>query len=146
MDDHAGYGVLDRDFGALWDTFERHQRMHEWLGLVAPLLAVRGISMGLAGTDFAQHRDFSTAAETQRRLIQDIVSEDLVAHADPLGNAHFSYKAGPELWAAVPPFHYRLPPLSFALAHHWQGLTSLLTALAAVVVLANAAFSRRLMQ
>jgi ABC-2 type transport system permease protein len=146
IDDHAGYGVYDRNFGALWDTFERHQGMHEWFGLVAPLLAVRGFSMGIAGTDFAQHRDFTTAAETQRRLIQDIVSDDLVRHADPLGNAHFTYKAGSELWATVPRFEYHIPPVSFALARHWQGLLTLAIAFCASVMLAGVAFSRRLMQ
>jgi ABC-2 type transport system permease protein len=145
VDDHAGYGVYDQHFGALWDTFERQQRMHEWIGLFAPLVAVRGLSMGMAGTDFAQHRDFAMAAEVKRRTIQDIVSEDLVKNADPIGNAHFTYKAGAELWAAVPRFEYRLPTVSFALERHWQSLVTLFAAFGFSVLLAGFAFSRRLM-
>jgi ABC-2 type transport system permease protein len=136
--DRAGYGVLDRHFGALWDMFERQQTAQEVAGLVAPLLAIRSWSMALAGTDFAQHRDFSVAAETQRRLIQDIVSHDLVEHADPLGDQHFSYDAGSELWAEVPPFHYHGPAIDFALKKGWfaflvLGIGLALSAAAALV-------------
>jgi|RhiMetdeSRZDD1v2_1073273.scaffolds.fasta_scaffold504388_2 ABC-2 type transport system permease protein len=146
VDDEAGYGVLDKNFGSLWDTFERQQRAQQWIGLVAPVVALRGFSMGLAGTDFAQHRDFSTAAEAQRRTIQDIISKDLIEHADPLGNAHFTYKAGPELWVTVPRFNYQLPPVSFALAHHWPSLALLAVMFCLSVALARYAFSRPLMR
>ncbi|UPJ46782.1 ABC transporter permease subunit [Bradyrhizobium sp. 200] len=146
VDDEAGYGALDENFGRLWDTFERQQRAQEWVGLVAPVVALRGFSMGLAGTDFSQHRDFSTAAEAQRRKIQNIVSEDLIDHADRLGNAHFTYKAGPELWASVPQFKYELPPVSFALAHHWASLALLAVMFCLSVALAQYALSRPLMR
>lgn len=146
VDDEAGYGALDENFGRLWDTFERQQRAQEWVGLVAPVVALRGFSMGLAGTDFSQHRDFSTAAEAQRRKIQDIVSEDLIEHADRLGNAHFTYKAGSELWASVPQFHYQLPSVSFALAHHWASLALLAVMFCLSFALAQYALSRPLMR
>ncbi|UFZ02733.1 ABC transporter permease subunit [Bradyrhizobium ontarionense] len=146
VDDHAGYGVLDQTFGRLWDTFERQERLQRWAGFVAPITALRSFSMGLAGTDFAQHRDFSSAAEAQRRTIQDIVSDDLIKHADPLGNAHFTYKAGPELWASVPQFHYALPPVSFALTHHWQSLLLLAVLFGLATGLAYRAVSRPLMR
>lgn len=146
IDDDAGYGALDENFGALWDTFERQQRAQEWVGLVAPVVALRGFSMGLAGTDFSQHRDFSTAAEGQRRKIQDIVSEDLIEHADRLGNAHFTYKAGPELWASVPQFKYELPPASFALARHWASLVLLTIMFCFSIAFAQYALARPLMR
>jgi ABC-2 type transport system permease protein len=146
VDDEAGYGALDENFGRLWDTFERQQRAQGWVGLVAPVVALRGFSMGLAGTDFSQHRDFSTAAEAQRRKIQNIVSEDLIEHADRLGNAHFTYKAGPELWASVPQFKYQPPPVSFALAHHWASLALLAVMFCLSVVLAQYALTRPLMR
>jgi ABC-2 type transport system permease protein len=146
VDDHAGYGALDKNFSALWDTFERQQHAQQWVGLLAPVLALRGFSMGLAGTDFSQHRDFSTAAEAQRRTIQDIISKDLIEHADPLGNAHFTYKAGPELWATVPRFNYQLPPVSFALQRHWPSLALLAVMFCLSAALAHYAFSRPLMR
>lgn len=142
VDDHAGYGAFDKNFVSLWDTFEHQQNTQQWIGLLIPVVALRSFSMGVAGTDFAQHRDFSMAAEAQRRIIQDIVSDDLVQHADPLGNAHFSYKAGAALWAKVPRFDYRLPSLSFALAHSWPSLLVLGLAFLASAGCATVAFSR----
>jgi len=144
VDDHSGYDVLDDHFGRLWDTFEQQQKLQETTGLIAPVVALRAFSMALAGTDFSHHRDFATAAETQRRLLQDIVSEDLVKHADPLGDRHFSYKAGSELWVKVPPFTYRAPPVQFALARHWLSLAMLLAVFAASLFFARFAASRRL--
>lgn len=143
VDDRSGYGILDRHFGALWDTFERQQHFQELAGMAVPIVALRSWSMAAAGTDFSHHRDFSNAAERQRRRIQEVVSEDLVDHADPLGGRHFSYKAGPELWAKVPPFEYRAPSVAFALGRHWISLAILAMIFAVSVFLARAALSRR---
>lgn len=140
VDDQAGYGVTDRHFVQLWDSFAHQQRAQEWAGLAVPLLALRAWSMGLAGTDFAAHRHFSIAAEKHRRLMQDLISEDLVEHADPLGNQHFSYQAGKDLWAKVPRFAYaahsaaeslRANLLSLAVLGAGLGATALLAACAA---------------
>ncbi len=136
IDDEAGYGVTDQHFGELWDSFAHQQRAQEWAGLVVPLLALRAWSMGAAGTDFAAHRHFSVAAEKQRRLMQDLVSEDLVAHADPLGDRHFSYQAGKELWAKVPRFVYQPPSASVALRANALSLGVLVTSLLASALLA----------
>ena len=122
VDDEAGYGVSDQHFGALWDAFAQQQRLQEWAGLAVPLLALRAYSMGLAGTDFSAHRHFSTAAETQRRTMQDLISDDLVAHADPLGNQHFSYQAGKALWAKVGRFEYRAVSAAEALRANLRSL------------------------
>ncbi len=142
LDDHTGYGVLDQTFGKLWDTFERQQRFQQWVGFIAPVITLRGYSMGLAGTDFAQHRDFSTAAELQRRKIQDIVSDDLVTHADPLGDAHFTYKAGAGLWARVPEFRYQLPTVGFAASRYWIDLVLLAIMFGAALASAVISVSR----
>jgi len=115
LDDESKYVVYDRHFGALWDTWERQQKVQESAGWLTPLLAIRSISAALAGTDFAHHRDFTVAAETQRRVIQDIVSDDLVKNADTLDNQHFSYKSTPDLWKTVPPFDYHPPKAAWAL-------------------------------
>lgn len=116
MDDEAGYAVLDRHFAALWASFARQQRVQELAGVAAPVLALRSVSMALAGTDFAAHRHFSLAAEAHRRLMQDAISADLVAHADPRGAGHFDYQAGAELWSRIAPFEYAPPSARDALA------------------------------
>lgn len=144
VDDRSGYGVLDEHFGELWDTFEKQQKLQEIIGVVSPVVSLRAFSMAAAGTDFSHHRDFSEAAERQRRLLQEIVSDDLVLNADTLGDRHFSYKAGPEFWAKFPRFEYRSPSASFALREHWPGLAVLMLALLASLLFARFAVSRRL--
>ena len=81
--------------------------------LMAPMLAMRAVSMGLAGTDFKQHRHFITAAEDYRRLIQRTMNDDIMAHPTRAG----VYLAGRELWDKVPEFDYAAPPTSWVVAN-----------------------------
>jgi ABC-2 type transport system permease protein len=111
---------------------------------VSPVVALRSFSMATAGTDFSHHRDFSEKAEVQRRVLQEVVSNDLVAHADPLGDQHFSYKSGPELWLKVPRFEYHAPRVGFALQHHWLSLAVLVAMFVLSLLFARFAVSRRL--
>lgn len=143
VNDQAGYGVTDRHFNALWETYARQQEMQGWAGALSPTIAVRALSMGLAGTDFDEHRRFSTAAEAQRRLMQDVISDDLIEHADGHGEQHFAYRAEPELWARVPPFEYRPARAGVALRRNLQSLGLLTLATLLWVALAHAAVKRR---
>lgn len=143
IDDNASYAVLDRYYGKLWDTYRQQQQLQELSGLALPMLAVRAWSMGMAGTDFEHHRDFITAAEQHRRVVQNLMSDDLVAKADPLGNQHFSYQAGPELWAKVPPFHYHARAAGWALLRNWPSFAVLAASLLLVLAFAWAAVARQ---
>jgi ABC-2 type transport system permease protein len=108
-----GDRVFDRNYGALWQTFARQARVHEAAAIVAPLLAVRSISMGLAGTDFEQHRHFATAAEQYRRRLVKLMNDDLTYNARP-GE---TYMADTELWAQVEPFEYEAPRAAWVLGN-----------------------------
>jgi ABC-2 type transport system permease protein len=143
IDDHAGYPVMDRHFERLWATFAEQQRAQEWAGLALPILALRAFSMGIAGTDFAHHRQFAVAAEQHRRLIQDLMSEDLVAHADPQGRGHFQYQAGSDLWTRVPRFSYSAPAVEWALHSNLRSFGILAASLAIAVALAHIAVWRQ---
>jgi ABC-2 type transport system permease protein len=142
VDDHAGYAVMDRHFASLWDTFGDQQRAQEWLGLAAPVMAVRAFSMAIAGTDFAHYRSFSLAAERHRRLLQDVMSADLVENADPRGTGHFDYRAASDLWSRVPRFTYNLPPVSWAVDNSRRSLTVLAITLLLAVAAAHVVVSR----
>jgi len=61
--ENHGNEVFDRHYGRLFDQYERQQRVYSLAGFAAPLLPVRTLSMALAGTDFAHHRDFVRSAE-----------------------------------------------------------------------------------
>ena len=142
VDDHSRYPIFDRHFERLWNTFAGQQRAQEWLGLGVPILAIRAFSMGVAGTDFANHRVFSIAAERHRRVIQDVVSDDLVKHADVRGAGHFDYTASRELWSRIPKFGYTPPGLTVALRDGARSLGVLATAWLVALGLAHLAVRR----
>jgi len=113
-----GNEVFDRHFGRLFDIYDRQNGVFQWSALASPLLATRGVSMGLAGTDFAQHRHFVTAAETYRRDIQRTLNNDIAVHQKP-GQ---TYLAGRELWDQVPAFDYGPPGVGWVLDHYTPAL------------------------
>lgn len=103
--------VFNRHYGGLFERYESQNRAFQWAGLAAPMLPVRSLSMALAGTDFAHHREFVTAAEEYRRGIQRVMNDDIARNSKP-GAA---YTAGAALWAEVPEFRYELPGVSWAM-------------------------------
>lgn len=108
-EDH-GNEVFDSSYGALWENFAEQNRVHQRVAWFAPGLAMRSISMGFAGTDFAQHAHFAKAAEEYRRMIQRTMNEELTYRAPATGAP---YLAGAELWNKVPPFAYSAPEASW---------------------------------
>jgi ABC-2 type transport system permease protein len=75
--------------------------------------------------------------------MQDLISEDLIEHADGHGEQHFAYKAERELWARVPPFDYRPASAAVALARNVPSLALLVAATVLWILLAHAAVKRR---
>ena len=60
-------------------------------------------------------------AETHRRRIQSVTSQDLIDHA----GSNAGYEAPADLWKQVPPFSYQPPPA----AHAWRQQALTFTAL-----------------
>lgn len=133
-----GNRIFDRNYGALWDTFERQGVVHETLAVVAPLLAVRTLSMGLAGTDVEQHRHFATAAEAYRRDLMRRMNGDL-AENSRTGEV---YLAGPELWEETPPLQYAAPTLGWVLSNRILSILVLATWLVGTLMAAAARVRR----
>lgn len=107
-EDH-GNTVFDRHFGDLWGRFDQQDGLRRLLGLVFPTLAVRDLSMGLAGTDNRHARHFAEAAEGHRRDLVRALNRDLTEHGADLG---LMYQAGPDLWRSMPQFRYDPPGLA----------------------------------
>jgi ABC-2 type transport system permease protein len=117
-----GNQVYDKHFGALYDQYRAQNTLTQWAGLASPLLAVRSLSMGLAGTDVEQHRDFAVHAEQYRR---GLIKWSNDYFRDNTRTGEWDWTAPPELWAKYDPFVYDAPAVSGALR----------TQLAALVVL-----------
>ncbi|NOT27640.1 MAG: DUF3526 domain-containing protein [Acidobacteria bacterium] len=137
-EDH-GYTIFEKHYGDVFDSFDGQNAVYQWGSLAAPLLAVRSLSMGLAGTDFAHHRHFTTAAEDYRRTIIRYMNQDILVHPVKDGE---EYLAGSDLWQKVPPFEYEAPSASWALGHYITSTVLLSGWLAATLLAAFVAANR----
>ncbi len=91
-------------YGLLFDTYEAQGRVHTLASLLSPTLAVRSLSMGIAGSDLVQHRRFLDAAEAHRHRMVDALNASDAQEGI----------AGAELWASIPQFS--LPPVGLGAA------------------------------
>jgi ABC-2 type transport system permease protein len=114
--------VFDRHFGRLKDQMSAQGHLHQILGLAAPHLAIRSLSMALAGTDPWHHARYADAAEEQRRMMQRVLNEDIMLNS----RAGETYLAGAELWGRIPPLEYAGPPVGWALQSQTRAGVALL--------------------
>jgi ABC-2 type transport system permease protein len=126
-----GNVIFDRHYSQLWNSFERQNQLKQISGLLAPALAIQSVSMGLAGTDFAHHRDFAAAAESYRRTLVKKMNDDMTYSA---GKQDFSYLAQPALWQTVKDFRYEAPSAGWALRNQAVSLAIIILWAAAVIV------------
>jgi ABC-2 type transport system permease protein len=103
---------------------------------VAPLLATRALSMGLAGTDYGQHHDFAEAAELYRRRLVKTMNDAVLGYGrtgDP-----FAMTSDSTLWAQVPPFRYEAQSLGTVLQRYRWAFSTLVAWLAGALAFALA--------
>jgi len=136
-----GNQVFDKHFSALWNTFEQQQRVHEAASFLAPVLAVRSLSMAFAGTDFAQHAHFARAAEDYRRLMNREMNMDLAYNQKDRDGV---YMRGRDLWEKIPDFSYTAPGVDWILKR--QGFSASLLLLWCCGAIAAASFFARRMR
>jgi ABC-2 type transport system permease protein len=94
----------------VYGTYLRQDRLIQMAGVAAPMLAMQALSMGLAGTDVATHRDFAEYARLYRTNMETTLNEDTAYHLPP-------GPRGRELWEKVPPFDYKPPHVSAVLTN-----------------------------
>jgi len=133
--EEAGDRVFDAHYGALYDRYRQQNTVHQLGALLAPMLAVRSLSMALAGTDVEQHRAFAEAAERYRRVLVKRMNDEMAAKSR---TGDWEWKADPSLWRQVPAFSYEAPRLAAVLAHQgWSVATLLLWVVMGVAVVAR---------
>lgn len=75
--------------------------------------------MGLAGTDFAQHRAFASAAENYRRTLIKTVNDNITYNSK---TGDENYIAGRGLYEQLAPFNYTAPGVRTVLAAQLPGI------------------------
>jgi ABC-2 type transport system permease protein len=129
-----GYGVFDERYGELATTFAAQDRLTQRLGIIAPLLATRALSMGLAGTDYEQHHDFAEAAESYRRALVKAMNDAVLGYRRSDGTLVTTSDSA--VWASVPPFRYEAMPLGVVMGGYRWALGALVLWFAASLMLA----------
>ena len=84
--------------------------------------------MGLAGTDWEQHRHFAESAESYRRQLVKTMNDDLAYRS--ISRRYEADVRGRPSWEAVPDFAYEPPALGWILARQrlpWLVLCTWLT-------------------
>ncbi len=129
--------VFDRHYGALFETYRRRDLLQQTLSLASPLLAVRGLSMALAGSDVAHHHHFAHSTEIYRRDLQYFLNHDMTENA--LGVEFLEYKRGQSFWDSAPKFSYEPSSAGWALGRQpvASGMLGLWVLGAAVLLFAS---------
>lgn len=125
--------LYEQLFDRLHDGYARQSAVYERIGWVVPTVAVRALSMSLAGTDYAFHRRFLEAASEYRARFLALLNAELVAYTE--ANT-FDYTRGRELWERIPEFAFEPPDIRASLAESSGSVLALLlwSALAAFVL------------
>ena len=131
--------IYERHFKELFDSYDRQERIYAAGACVAPMLAMQTFSMGLAGTDFHQHRHFTEAVAAYRLQWLDVLNQDLFQNRRP---GDFNYTRGRELWEQVPEMKYEPPSLSWVLGNYWMSIGMLLLWLLVVAALTVLAIAK----
>ncbi|WP_242415218.1 ABC transporter permease [Sphingomonas panni] len=141
--------LFDRYAAQSFIAQARQNEMVNTAGLLSPAIALRGLSMAAAGTDFAAHRRFLEQAEAYRyTLVQRLnrLEADAVSYANDTATdagADRRKRIGAENWQAIPDFHFAVPTGAALARAAVPGLTILgLWLVAALALLALA--TRRL--
>jgi len=114
--------IFDYNFDQLWQTYEDQRRLQQVASLLSPAIAIRELSMAMAGAGPYAQRHFSVAAEQHRR---DFVGQLNEIQAVEGAGKRF-YVAPGQTWEGVRAFAYEPPATAEILSRHAGDLAILL--------------------
>lgn len=138
--EESGNVVFDHFYGQVDATEDAQLRVQRWFVVGSPLLALRSLSVGLAGTDLVHQRDFTDAAEQHRQHVQRLLNEEQMRTGKGM---NFTNTADPGFWRSVPTFGYQVPAFA-RVAHAYAADAAGLLAWLALVSVLLAVAGRRL--
>ncbi|WP_207431647.1 ABC transporter permease [Sabulibacter ruber] len=114
--------VYREHFEKLTGTFQKQNRISELAAFLNPYLAVRHLSMGMAGSDFPHYLHFQNKAEEYRYHLAQGLNH---IQATRLKYKDKTTRLSSDTWKEFKPFTYETPPVQWALRHHLLSLTAL---------------------
>jgi ABC-2 type transport system permease protein len=137
--------VFDHHYQGLRATYLAQRRFQDTLGVFAPVLPLKSVSMGLAGSDLLHHDAYTVAAETHRRMMVERMNGYLSKAAVDLNgvsNSSNYMTADEEVFAIVPPFAYSPPTLGAVWNEYGAAFAVVVAWLLAAVLAATLAVGR----
>jgi ABC-2 type transport system permease protein len=125
----------------LLDVYRRQARLVDLAGSVSPYLAIRGISMALAGSNAEHLFEFDRQAEAFRYSLIQALNELHINEVDSardrygevINGAPTRARIDADFFERLPTFDYRPPSLAWALRTHIVGLAAAAVGLALVL-------------
>ena len=112
FNDHYSIYVHNLYFNQLRDKFAEQQHLTHLASWLGPSIAIRALSMSLAGMDLAHQRNFEDAAEAYRHYFIEL-TEDM--DRERSHGTERNAKGSEADWRSVNPFAYQAPDIGFAL-------------------------------
>lgn len=130
--------VYNRHLNDLLHTYQKQNSITRVAAFLNPFLAIKNISMALAGTDFASYFYFQKQAEDYRyQLAQEMnaLQMKLISNAK-LGEQDKPYSISRDYWKAFPDFKYQFLDAASALKKEALSIVALLSwSVAGIIVL-----------
>lgn len=119
--DEGSLPTIDRYFNKRFDIYQSQNCFLEWGALLSPAAGLTLVSMALTGNDLEQHRDFVRQVETQRRTMNNLMTDYMLLHQEKRKEGD-ELKGDPTLWGKLPPFVYHQPSWELALKPYYIAL------------------------
>ncbi|UYQ90972.1 DUF3526 domain-containing protein [Chitinophaga horti] len=115
--------VYDRAMQRISRTIAAQNSIGALSGFVDPFMAVKNLSMGIAGTDMQHHFHFTTTVEDYRRvLIRDLNKLDAAKESEYKDEKG---KLTNEYWEKVQDFQYESPAIRWSLSNYLPEMLAL---------------------
>lgn len=109
--------VYDTYAGEVRMLIEAQNTLYGYFGFLDPVVAMRQLSMGYAGTDYAHHIHFHERAKRYRDEFVRALNMEM-AYAEESKYLEYDYKVGSDFFKEMEEFEYQLPPFQRMYSHY----------------------------
>jgi ABC-2 type transport system permease protein len=118
--------IYNRHYQTLLDRFEQQNQFARAMAFLDPYLAIKNLSMALAGTDFSSYVDFQRQAETYRYALAQKMNDlqiRYISNKKP-SPTDKGYVINRKYWQEIPDFTYRALPVVRVLQAEWVSIAA----------------------
>ncbi|WPP53409.1 DUF3526 domain-containing protein [Catalinimonas niigatensis] len=120
--------IYKNHLNTLLETYEKQNSFTRLTAWINPYIAVKNISMALAGTDFESYINFQKQAESYRYQLAQEMNElqmELISNEKP-GPDDEPHVISSDHWKEFPDFKYQFIAIGTALRSEWGSIVALL--------------------